>query len=172
MDEYVPWPAEGCDLGSAVGRLAAGISSNIESAKDSCHQLLLRGDLIACGRPGQLEGASAKLIKPGTWSDLTIDWLLGNIFRSDGAEISNVRIFPPLIAPCRIEILDQMPITEAFRRFALHDPEVKALAAVALAAAPNWKPFFGYGESIYAERGNWPVDLDRWWFASPDISHS
>jgi len=166
-DEYVPWPYEGCDLASAAGRVAAGIWSNIEPAKESCPQFLLRGDLIAYGQSPRVEGDVSRPINPGTWSSLKIDWRSGNAFGPNGTEISNIRIFTPIIAPCRVEILDQMPIAEAFRRFVLHDPEVEALAAVALAVAPNWKPFFHKGESIHAERGDWPVDLNRWWFAKP-----
>jgi hypothetical protein len=72
-----------------------------------------------------------------------------------------------MLAPCRVEILDQMPIVEAFRRFVLNDPEVKALATVALPRALNWAPFFDKGQSINSLSDDWPVDLDRWWFAKP-----
>jgi hypothetical protein len=167
MDEYVPWPNDGCNLGAAVSRLAAGVSCNIESAKQSCRRHLLCGDLIAYGRTTHLEEKALRLIKPASWSSLRIDWRQTKVFKSDGAEISNIRIFPPLIAPCRVEMLDQMPIAEAFRRFALKDPEVEALAAVALPAAPKWKRFFGEGRSSDAAGDDWPVDPDRWEFAKP-----
>lgn len=163
--EYVPWPDDGCNLGAAVSRLAAGISSNIESAKEICCQHLLSGSLIAYGRTAEFDKNSVQLIKPADWSAVKIDWHRMKACRSDGAEISDIRIFPPIIAPCRFEILDQMPIAEAFRRFILKDPEVEALAAVALPIAPTWKPLFGTGQSSAAVGGDWPVDLDRWSFA-------
>jgi hypothetical protein len=167
LNEYVPWPSDGCNLTSAAGRLTAGIPSRIEGAKESCQRLLLRGDLIAYGREQRHQEDAARLIRPSTWSGFKIDWRVTRVFGSDGIEISDIRVFPPIIAPCRLEILDQMPIAEAFRRFVLNDPEVHALAAVALPVAPKWKSLFAKGESIFADRGDWPVDLDRWWFARP-----
>ena len=165
--EYVPWPFDGCDLASAASRLAAGIASQIEGAKESCHQILLRGDLIAYGREPRLQDDALRPITPGTWARLSIDWRAIRAVGPNGIEITDIRIYPLIIAPCRAEVLDQMPIAEAFRRFALNDPEVRALAAVALPSAPRWKPLFAKGESIFAERGDWPVDLGRFWFARP-----
>jgi hypothetical protein len=167
MDEYVPWPDDGCNLGASVNRLAAGIGSNIESVKESCRRHLLCGDLIAYGRTTQFDENVLHVIKPAIWSALTIDWRRTKVLRPDGVEISDIRIFPPVFAPCRVEILDQMPIAEAFRRFVLKDPEVEALAAIALPMAPKWKPYFGKGQSTDFAGSEWSVDLDRWWFAKP-----
>ena len=85
MDEYVPWSDDGCVLGSAVERLAAGNALNIESAKANCRQLLLSGSLVAYGRAG-LGADAPQLIKRAAWSGLTIDWRLTKVYvRTAGA---------------------------------------------------------------------------------------
>jgi hypothetical protein len=166
QSEYVPWPKEGCGLHSAVGRLGAGNLSDLEKIKSSCHQYLLRGELVAYGRLVNQDGGLAP-ISPAAWKNLAIDWHRGKVFKDTGIEIDHVVIFPPLIAPCRNEFLNGLPIVDAFRNFVLKDPEVVALAAVALPLAPKWKPFFGHRQSMYSAASEWPVNVDRWEFLKP-----
>jgi hypothetical protein len=82
--------------------------------------------------------------------------------RLGGISIFDIRVFPPLIAPCRIDLLDGLSFAEAFRKFVLLDAEVAVLAAEAVRQAPDWAAVFVEGRCHVHGFKEWPVAYSRW----------
>jgi hypothetical protein len=93
------------------------------------------------------------------WSDSTdVDWTTSSI---DGAgsrrrAFSDVRVFPLLLAPCRAKSLAGLSFVEAFQRFVVTDPEVAAMAVLALTLRPKFEGLLVRG-SPDLEGGEWHV---------------
>src|SRR5262249_35848787 len=65
-----------------------------------------------------------------------IDWP-ESVIEAEGCRFSDVRVFPALLAPCRVDLIAGRAFSDVVRRFVLEDPEVTALAAVARKKAPE-----------------------------------
>ena len=122
------------------------------------------GRLIAYGRRGR-PLTELELISTAQWRALTgIDWEKSSAAGEQPGRPSflDVRVFPPLLAPCRIDLLAGCPLAEAFKRFVLGDPEVAALAAEAVRLSPKFERVFLQGRCHVNGVGEWPVAFERW----------
>jgi hypothetical protein len=91
---------------------------------------LSQGELVATGC-FDTPAASPVAIDPQRFP--TLDWhgspstSLVGVAGSD-VQVFNVRVFPILRAPNAAAYLNGIPLTEAFRRYVVEDPEVSALS--------------------------------------------
>ena len=123
---------------------------------------LREGRLIAYGRRNGL-GSESERISPDLWPTLTaVKWTTSSVGarREDGERFLAVTVFPVLHAPCRIDLLADVPISKAFKRFILGDPEVQALAPAAVAAGSRFERLFNHGRCHAFHAGYWPVAND------------
>jgi hypothetical protein len=75
-------------------------------------------------------------------------------------EIFDVRVFPVLRAPNAVNYLNGLPLTEAFRRYVIGDPEVAVLAQSVLKARPGEAAVFRDGQAPGPVVDfHWPLDL-------------
>ena len=99
---------------------------------------LKNGRLVAYGRLGSPD-AQSQLIGIDQWDALTrIDWN-DSAAAGDQAKIEflDIRIYPPLLAPCHVDLLAGRTLAEAFQQFVLDDPEVAALGREAVRLSPE-----------------------------------
>jgi hypothetical protein len=79
------------------------------------------------------------------WSGPRSSTLIGTA--GSEVEIFNVRVFPVLRAPNAADHLNGLPLTEAFRRYVIGDPEVIVLAKHVLKAHPGEAAVFQEGKA-------------------------
>jgi hypothetical protein len=72
----------------------------------------------------------------------------------------DVRVYPRLLAPNAVDLLAGQPLSEAFRLFVLGDPEVVALRAPALKAAPSFEQVFIRGCCYVHGAEEWPLAFE------------
>ncbi|WP_144031460.1 hypothetical protein [Bradyrhizobium cosmicum] len=179
--DYTPWPEVGCSLAEArkrtadrvlASRLARSHSNNkdvetqsVEEQIDGeCLELLKSGRLIAYGRSDDLN-ADLQRIRSESWSTVSgIEWQISSAEFGGTGEIAlaDVRVYPPLLAPCRSDSLEGSTLAEAFGQFVLGDPEVKVLGADAVRLAPDFKAVFGWGRCQVHGAEEWPIAFERW----------
>jgi hypothetical protein len=159
--DYVPWPANGCNLAEAsertaerpvwsrrselLGRIATACSDATNPLADAefeaieaeiaatCLDHLKSGRLVAYGYLASSQApnfAGSEL-----WRTLTvINWKESSAAeeRIGGVRLHKIRVFPSLLALCRTDFLDGLPLRDAFRQFVLGDPEVAQLGREAV----------------------------------------
>jgi hypothetical protein len=147
--DYEPWPHAGCTLLEARARIA-----DLQQ---------ITSQFVAYGRPGDA-GAASRLIAREIWPTLTkIDWHKSSVSgEPTGRDVFvDVRLFPPLLAPSRAELVAGAPLAEAFRTFVLEDPEVSALAREAIRLSPAWARVFVEGHCYQNGVADWPVAFEQ-----------
>jgi hypothetical protein len=166
--EYVPWPETGCSLAEARRRgfdCGLGEQARAESkAETHCLDLLKGGRLIGYGSPDS-STAEPQLISKLQWASFCrVEWNASTA--CDGGEggksFSNIRIHPPLLAPCRIQHLAGLTLLEAFKQLVLGDAEVALLGRKAVRLSPDTASVFVGGRcQVYGDE-DWPLAFDRW----------
>jgi hypothetical protein len=129
-----------------------------------CLTLLKCGRLFAFGRRGH-RTIKAELIVSVQWQALSvIDWEQSSAGGQGRGTPSflDIRLFPPLLAPCRIGVLAGYPLAEAFKEFVLRDPEVAALGEEAVRLSPDFTELFLRGRCHPHGVEEWPLAFDRW----------
>ncbi len=189
--EYSPWPENGCALAEARDRTSdrlvwtywrdrddrpkphreasregtPPLARNDEDGTEAeFRQRMMSSRLVAYGRPGHPD-AAPRLISRDIWLTLPkVDWEGSSIGedRRAGNVFFTVRVFPALLAPCRLDLLDRCPLSDAFKKFILEDPEVAALAAVAVRLSPEFERVFIRGRCHVHGVEEWPVAYERW----------
>ena len=122
-------------------------------------QLLGTSRLIAYGRKGSLRSPHER-IPADVWSEfIDTNWDVSSVKapRRGGTVFYDIRVFPVTKAPCRIELLAGQTLTEAFRRFILEDPEVAALATLAIERAPEYVRTYKDGRCHPNGEEHWPL---------------
>jgi hypothetical protein len=143
------------------GAEAESVEKEIEG---DCLELLKSGRLIAYGRPGDLK-VDLQLIRSDNWSTVSdIEWRISSAEFEGirGIVFADVRVYPPLLAPCRIDLLDGSTLAEAFGQFVLGDPEVNALGRDAVRLASDFDAVFGWGRCQVHGVEEWPLAFERW----------
>lgn len=190
--DYVPWPENGCSLAEARERTAdrqlwkrrdellsqrdgdtqdannAQLETSIraveEEASTECLDQLKDIRLIAYGRPNS-PTARPELISSASWRALNKAQWESSAATEEGPSrrsFFDIRVYPPLLAPCRLDILTGLPIIEAFKRFVLGDPEVAALGREAIRLSPDFKRVFVQGYCHVRGVEEWPLAFERW----------
>jgi hypothetical protein len=147
--DYEPWPERGCTLAEARTRIA-GLQQ-------------ITGQFVAYGRSCDA-GAALQLIAREIWPLLTnFDWHKSSVSRDPtGNDVFvDLRLFPPLLAPSRVDFIAGAPLSEAFRTYVLEDPEVAALAREAIRLSPEWTRVFVEGRCYRTGAADWPVAFER-----------
>jgi len=174
--DYTPWPENGCTLAEARERTAGpkvwnewrrrrqvATKTDVSAVEPhlgaNCENGLKSGRLLAYSRDGNTSDFP-RHIERNRWATIeTIDWENSSaVLDGDRRHnIVDIRIFPPLLAPCRVDLLVGQPLAKAFNDFVLNDLEVQVLAALAIASAPAWKRVFI--EGLYTPHGyeGWPL---------------
>jgi len=122
-------------------------------------QLLGTSRLIAYGRKGSLRSPPERL-PADVWSEfIDTNWDVSSVKdpRRGGTVFYDIRVFPATKAPCRIDLLAGQTLTEAFRRFILEDPEVAALATLAIERAPEYVRTYKDGRCHPNGEKHWPL---------------
>lgn len=153
--DYEPWPEAGCNLAEAAQRTATSASSRFVRESDTRNTQvkaieegiektfidhLKNGRLVAYGRLGSPD-AEAQLVSVAQWNLLTrIEWQ-SSAAADDQAQIEflDMRVYPPLLAPCYLDLLAGRSLAEAFQEFVLDDPEVAALSREAVRLSPEFE---------------------------------
>jgi hypothetical protein len=175
--DYEPWPEAGCSLAEAEQRTADSIPSRLvqdngtwqpkikvsdERVESTCLDHLKNGRLVAYGRPGS-PAAEPQLISMAKWSALTkIEWQ-SSAAAGDQAqiEILDIRVYPPLLAPCHVDLLAGRTLAEAFQQFVLGDPEVAALGREAVRLSPEFEAVIVRGRCQVHGLEEWPLAFER-----------
>lgn len=138
-------------LGDIEAKIESGLRSHLANRQ-----------LVAYGRLDH-PGAASKLIGSDVWPTLTrIDWERSSASR-DHANSSvwvDVRVFPVLHAPCRVDLVAGRSFAEAFKGLVLEDPEVAALAKLAARLSPEFERVFVYGRCYVHGVDDWPMAFD------------
>jgi hypothetical protein len=189
--DYVPWPASGCSLAEARERTAERVNwrprtellSQLSAAPSGRSSALKRAELrrieaeitaiyqshfeaqrlIAYCRTSPSK--QPHRINSTDWRALAgIDLknLLPAEQRVRGVRLRDVRVFPTLLAACRIEMLEGLPLIEAFRKFVLGDPEVAQLGREAVRLSPKFATVFLEGSCHVQGVEEWPLAFERW----------
>ena len=189
--DYVPWPASGCSLAEARERTAerntwrrrtellSQLSADPSGKSSAPNRTELRaieaeitaiyqdhfesGRLIAYG--GVDPSKQPNQISSKDWRALTsIDWKNSTTAeqRVHGARLHDIRVFPTLLAACRTEIVEGLPLVEAFRKFVLGDPEVAQLGREAVRLSPKFATVFLEGRCLVRGVEEWPLAFERW----------
>jgi hypothetical protein len=175
--DYEPWPEAGCNLAGADQRTAVSMSSGLlqesgirkgkikaieDGIEDTCLDHLKNGRLVAYGRLGSLD-ADPQLIGIAQWNALTrIEWQASRA-AADQAQIEflDIRIYPPLLAPCHVDLLAGRTLAEAFQQFVLDDPEVAALGREAVRLSPEFEAVITRGRCQVYGFEEWPLAFER-----------
>jgi hypothetical protein len=174
--DYTPWPENGCTLAEARERTAdrkvwnewrrrrqdaskADVSAVEPQLGANCQEGLKSGRLLAYGRDGNAPELS-QIIERDHWARVeTIDWENSSavVDGDRGRTVFDIRVFPPLLAPCRVDLLAGQPLAKVFNDFVLNDLEVHVLASQAVAVGPEWQRVFI--EGLYTPYGleGWPL---------------
>jgi hypothetical protein len=195
--DYVPWPENGCSLAEARERTADRLAwrrwCNLireptsertvhrnderleieirelgERIGASCLDHVRTRRLIGYGCTGR-PTAARQLICSDDWPALTkIDWEKSLAADNrDRVAFFDIRVFPPLLAPCRIDLLAGCSLSEVFRTFILGDAEVAALATEAVRLSPDFERVFVQGRCHVHGFEEWPLAFDRWSMICP-----
>jgi hypothetical protein len=176
--DYVPWPEIGCSLAEARRRTADCelVSQLVELKRDNrhdeiehvekqidaiCLDHLKSGRLIAYGF---WSGATAEkqLIATYWWKTFTnVDWQNSLLIDNEQGAFE-ICVFPPLLAPCRDDLLAGLPLAEVFEKFVLGDPEVACLARQAIKISNKFEAVFVRGRCFVHGSEEWPLAVDRW----------
>ena len=176
--DYVPWPEVGCSLAEAQERTAD--CRLIEQARDrdpptesklidqeieaGCLDLLRSDRLIGYGRPDN-SNAGLQLLSSAQWKTFSrIEWKSSTAVNDQpgGNSFFNIRIYPPLLAPSRIDLLAGLTLLEAFKQLVLGDAEVAPLGKKAVQLSPDKAAVFGRGRCQVFGIEEWPLAFDRW----------
>jgi hypothetical protein len=178
--DYEPWPETGCSLAEArrrtadcvpIGQSMEGTGRNRptqiktmeERIEAACLDHLKCGRLIAYGRQGSLN-ADLQLISAAQWNALTnVEWQNSSAAddRLARSALLDIRVYPPLIAPCHLDLLAGRPLVEAFKQFVLGDPEVATLGREAVRLSSEFEAVFVRGCcQIYGFK-EWPLAFER-----------
>jgi hypothetical protein len=185
--DYVPWPANGCNLAEARERTAErpawqrrlNLSSYLEDNESNsparaefeaieaeisanCLGHFKARRLIAYG--GTNPGEAPKLIEPERWRQLSrIDWNASTVSEDrDGPAQLYVRVYPIVLAPCRTQVLDGLPLIDAVRQFALGDAEVMQFAREAVRLAEKSAKMLVKERVDFDSVNPWPLAFERW----------
>jgi hypothetical protein len=118
--------------------------------------------LVAYGRPGHPD-AALRLISRDVWLTLPrIDWENSSIGedRRAGNVFFAVLVFPALLAPCRLELIQDCSLSDTLKQLALGDPEVVALARHAIGLCPEFERVFVRGHCYLHGHARWPVAFE------------
>jgi hypothetical protein len=116
------------------------------------------------GRPGS-PNTGLQLISAGHWKVLTsIEWqgLAAADDRLGGSTFFDVRVYPPLLAPCHLDLLAGLTLLEAFKQLLLGDAEVASLGRAAVRLSPDFEAVFVEGGCQPHGIREWPVAFERW----------
>jgi hypothetical protein len=179
--DYVPWPENGCSLAEArrraVGRghfaqsipLAKECTEPNQSESRDFLDHLRNGRLIASACPSE-SSTGRQLITAAQWQSVErVDWQSSSAVdgRPAGHAFFDIRVYPCLLAPCRIDLLAGWTLAEAFSRTVLGDPEVGALGREAVRASPPFEAVFVKGHcQTRTHCKEWPLAFERWPMAS------
>jgi hypothetical protein len=175
--DYEPWPGAGCSLAEADRRTADSASSRLveekgtrkakieaieEAVENTCLDHLKNGRLVAYGRLGSLD-AGPQLISTAQWNALTkIEWQASRAAGDQPQiEFLDIRIYPPLLAPCHVDLLAGRTLAEAFQQFVLDDPEVAALGREAVRLSPEFEAVIIRGRCQVHGFEEWPLAFER-----------
>lgn len=167
---YEPWPQDGCTLAEALQRIADAetfkewakrpLTQESENTIYASFWSLIRNkQLIAYGRPATLR-AKPQLITPDMVPALARhDWARSAIeeSRRGGMRFLDVRVFPTVLSPCRVDLLADLTLREALWKYVLQDPEVMALSKGALKLAPEFERVFRGGHCYVHGVYEWPL---------------
>lgn len=170
--DYVPWPESGCPFAEALLRIAESKPERPFAQADCSHYIdiseaniddLKNGQLVAYGcKDGS--NTPPELIVGSKWIELTsAEWQsLATDNRLERYALSNLRFYPALLAPCRVELLAGRTLAEAFSQVVLNDPEVRKLGREALRLSPQYEAVFVRGRCQIQGFAEWPLAFDRW----------
>jgi len=129
---------------------------------DNLCELVANGRLVAYGLSGS-RSTIPRLINAEVWRyPIKIDWGSSSIKDGKGGRsYTGVRIFPVLFAPLRAEAVSASSLSEVFNKHVLSDPEVAALADVAIKTAPEFERIFRQGHCYIEGVSQWPVCFER-----------
>jgi hypothetical protein len=82
--------------------------------------------------------------------------------RRSGNAFFDVRIYPPLLAPCDLDLLAGLTLLEAFRQLVLGDAEVATLGRKAAQLSPDFAAAFVSGRCEIHGFEEWPLAFNRW----------
>lgn len=140
-------------------RLRSGIEELAQSIDTEFRSFFTKRRLIAYGRRNDLS-ATPELIGPDIWPALQVmnyDASAVGENRHGGTAFLAVHVFPVLKAPCRLDLLSGKTLADAFQTFVLADPEVAALAKVAIEDAPEFERVFVHGHCFVRGCREWPL---------------
>ena len=109
-------------------------------------------------------GATPRLIELDLWRTLTnIDWENSSAGGNGGADtfFREIRVYPPLLAPCRVDLVAGCSLAEAFKKYVLNDPEVAAFAKQGMRLAPEFERVFVQGRCTVHGVEQWPVAYEN-----------
>lgn len=177
--DYEPWPETGCSLAEARRRTAdcALVSQSMGNGQNrptqikaieeridaACLDHLKCGRLIAYGRQGS-PNADLQLIGAARWNTITdVEWQSSSAAddRLTRATFLDIRVYPPLLAPCRIDLLAGRTLAEAFEQVVLGDPEVATLGREAVRLSPVFEAVFVRGRCHVHGLEEWPLAFER-----------
>jgi hypothetical protein len=183
--DYEPWPQAGCSLAEAEQRTSVSATSRLvqengtrkakikaieEGIENTCLDHLKNGRLVAYGRLGNLN-AETQLISIAFWNALTrIEWQAGG---QGLIEFLDISVYPPLLAPCHVDLLAGRTLAEAFQQFVLDDPEVAALGREAVRLSPEFEAVIIRGRCQVHGIEEWPLAFERFAMVStvhPDVA--
>jgi hypothetical protein len=135
----------------------------VENRIDAAFRLQLTNrQLIAYGRRGDV-GAVLQLISSDVWPAITkINWeksSAGEGLRPGNAFFA-VRVFPALLAPCRVDLIAGCSLSEVFKKFVLGDSEVAAVAKQALRLSAEFERVFVQGRCYVHGIDEWPLAFE------------
>ena len=181
--DYVLWPETGCSLAEARERTADRelFSQSAEASKGNvrtetkpveerinadCLDHLKGGRLIAYGRPGG-STAGRQLITTAQWKSFTsIGWQDSSATDCE-LRTFDICVYPPLLAPCHIDLLAGSALADAFMQLVLNEPEVASLGREAVRRSPEFEAVFIRGHCQLARHhAQWPLTFERWPMAS------
>jgi hypothetical protein len=156
--EAVPGSFHGWTIAEAIERttdpdnLIASASENanfLGAQRTALWGRLFKGELVATGcfdvptaPPVAIDPQNFDVLE---WSGPPSTTLVG--IAGSEVEIFDVRVFPVLRAPNAANYLNGLPLTEAFRRYVIGDPEVAVLAKHVLKARPGEAAVFQDGQA-------------------------
>jgi hypothetical protein len=181
--DYVPWPENGCSLAEARRRAGGRrsfaqslllandcvIAEPDQSESRDFLDHLRGGRFIASARHGE-SSTGRQLITAAQWKSVErVDWQSSSAADGRPGEHAffDIRVYPCLLAPCRIDLLAGWTLAEAFSRTVLGDPEVVALGREAVRVSPVFEAVFVKGHcQTRVGYKEWPLAFERWPMAS------
>lgn len=189
---YIPWPETGCTLAEARSRVGGtfmhkdqefwsqagdilpdGSSSGevvsappVRDLDGVCLNHLCHGSLVATAQTAAC--SERRLIDPGLWPNLRIDWSQSAAVENGAAEPTylGIAIFPPLLAPNRIDLLAGRALAEVCTEYLFNDPEVATLMGEAVRRSPDFGRVSKDRRCHIHGVPEWPLAYDRWCYLS------